>query len=55
VVAWFTPLYHLVNLMRELATGPAALAVLGNTLWLAVLTAALFPLPVVKMRQRLIA
>jgi len=55
VVAWFTPLYHLVNLMRELATGPEVLAVLGNTAWLAVLTVALFPLPVVKMRKRLIA
>jgi lipooligosaccharide transport system permease protein len=55
VVAWFTPLYHLVNLMRELATGPGAGAVAGNLAWLAALTLLLFPLPVVKMRQRLIA
>jgi len=55
LVAWFTPLYHLVNVMRELATGPDVLAVFGNSLWLAVVTASLFPLPVVKMRQRLIA
>jgi lipooligosaccharide transport system permease protein len=55
VVAWFTPLYHLVNLMRELATGPALGSVLGNGAWLAVLTLALFPLPVLKMRSRLIA
>jgi lipooligosaccharide transport system permease protein len=55
VVAWFTPLYHLVNLMRELATGPELWIVLGNGTWLAVLTLVLFPLPVIKMRQRLIA
>jgi lipooligosaccharide transport system permease protein len=55
VVAWFTPLYHLVNLMRELATGPDLASVLGNGVWLAVLTLLLFPLPVIKMRQRLIA
>jgi lipooligosaccharide transport system permease protein len=55
VVAWFTPLYHLVNIMRELATGPELVSVLGNGAWLAVLTLAIFPIPVIKMRQRLIA
>jgi lipooligosaccharide transport system permease protein len=55
VVAWFTPLYHLVNLMRELATGPALWSVVGNAAWLAVLTLAIYPLLVAKMRQRLIA
>jgi lipooligosaccharide transport system permease protein len=55
VVAWFTPLYHLVNLMRELATGPDALAILGNTTWLAVVTLAIFPIPVLRMRRRLVA
>jgi lipooligosaccharide transport system permease protein len=55
VVAWFTPLYHLVNLMRELATGPAFWSVVGNTTWLVTVTLLLFPVPVQKMRQRLIA
>jgi lipooligosaccharide transport system permease protein len=55
VVAWFTPLYHLVNLMRDLATGPELATVLGNAVWLAVLTVLLFPLPVEKMKERLIA
>jgi lipooligosaccharide transport system permease protein len=55
VVAWFTPLYHLVNLMRELATGPAFWSVVGNAAWLAVLTLAIYPLLTAKMRQRLIA
>jgi lipooligosaccharide transport system permease protein len=55
VVAWFTPLYHLVNLMRDLATGPGAATVAGDLAWLVTLTLLLFPLPVAKMRQRLIA
>src|SRR5919201_774712 len=38
VVAWFTPLSPLVNLMRELATGPDFLSVFGNAAWLTVVT-----------------
>src|SRR3954449_7116974 len=37
VAAWFTPLYHLVNITRGLALGPDALSILGNTAWLVVL------------------
>jgi lipooligosaccharide transport system permease protein len=55
VVAWCTPLYHLVAVCRELATGPDALAVLENAAWLAVLTALLFAVPVRAMRRRLVA
>jgi lipooligosaccharide transport system permease protein len=55
IVAWFTPLYHLVNLMRELATGPALGPVIGNAAWMIVLTAAIYPLLVTNMRKRLIA
>ncbi len=55
VVAWFTPLYHLVNLMRELATGPELASVAGNLAWLLGLTALLYPLAVVQMRRRLIS
>jgi lipooligosaccharide transport system permease protein len=55
IVAWFTPLYHLVNLMRELATGPDLWSVVGNATWLAVLTVAIYPLLATKMRSRLIA
>ena len=54
-IAWFTPLYHLVNLMRDLATGPEAIHVLSNAAWLAVLTLALYPPLAYKMRRRLIA
>jgi lipooligosaccharide transport system permease protein len=55
VVAWFTPLYHLVRITRGLILGPDAGSVLGNTLWLLVVTAALFVVPVVWMRRRLVA
>src|SRR3954453_8543152 len=55
VVAWFTPLYHLVQITRGLALGPEALSVLGNALWLLVLTSLLFVLPVRALRRRLVA
>jgi lipooligosaccharide transport system permease protein len=55
VVAWFTPLYHLVEITRGLVLGPDGLAVLGNALWLAVLTTALFVVPVRALRGRLVA
>jgi lipooligosaccharide transport system permease protein len=55
VVAWFTPLYHLVRITRGLILGPNALSVLGNTLWLLVVTSALFVVPVIYMRRRLVA
>jgi lipooligosaccharide transport system permease protein len=55
VLAWFTPLYHLVNLMRELATGPELGPVVGNAAWLTILTLAIYPLLTAKMRDRLIA
>ena len=55
VVAWFTPLYHLVEITRGMATGPDALAILGNAAWLAIVTAALFVVPVRAVRRRLVA
>jgi lipooligosaccharide transport system permease protein len=53
-VAWFTPLYHLVRITRGLVLGPDALSVAGNALWLLVLTAALFAIPVTALRRRLV-
>jgi lipooligosaccharide transport system permease protein len=55
VVAWFTPLYHLVEITRGLVLGPDALSVLGNAFWLLVLTSALFLIPVRALRRRLVA
>jgi len=53
-VAWFTPLYHLVNVTRSLILYPDLGSVLGNGAWLLVLTAALFFVPVRAMRRRLV-
>ena len=54
-IAWFTPLFHLVNVMRELATGPDLWAVVGNTAWLAVLTFLLYIPLASRMHKRLIS
>lgn len=55
VVAWFTPLYHLVRITRGLILGPDLTSVLGNAAWLILVTAALFAVPVIYMRRRLVA
>lgn len=52
-VAWFTPLYHAVNVCRELATGPSS-DVLVDIAWIFVFTGALALIPVQIMRRRLI-
>jgi lipooligosaccharide transport system permease protein len=55
ILAWFTPLYHLVEITRSLILDPAAGTVALNALWLLVLTLALFVVPVHGMRRRLVA
>jgi lipooligosaccharide transport system permease protein len=55
VVAWFTPLYHLVAIARDLATSPDALTVTANAGWLAAVTLVAFAVPVRAMRRRLVA
>ena len=52
-VAWFTPLYHAVNVCRELATGPSV-GVLVDVAWILVFTGVLALVPVQIMRRRLI-
>lgn len=54
VVAWFTPLYHLVEITRGMATGPDALQILIHTAWLALVSAALFVVPVRALRAKLV-
>jgi lipooligosaccharide transport system permease protein len=54
VVAWLTPLYHLVEITRGLATGPDGVQILIHTVWLAGVTALLFPIPVRALRARLV-
>jgi lipooligosaccharide transport system permease protein len=55
VAAWFTPLYHLVQITRGLCLHPDFWSVVGNAAWLVVLTALLFAVPVRAMRKRLVA
>ena len=55
VVAWFSPLYHLVEITRGLATGPELWSVVGNAAWLALVSALLFTVPVRALRKKLVA
>jgi lipooligosaccharide transport system permease protein len=55
IVAWFTPLYHLVAIARDLATSPDAPTVAANAAWLGVVTLVAFAVPVQGMRRRLVA
>jgi lipooligosaccharide transport system permease protein len=55
VVAWFTPLYHLVEITRGMATGPEGVQILIHTAWLVVASALLFTIPVRAVRARLVA
>jgi lipooligosaccharide transport system permease protein len=54
VVAWFTPLYHLVEVTRGLADGPEPI-VLAHLAVLLAISAALFVIPVRAVRRRLVA
>jgi len=55
VVAWITPLYHLVEITRGLATGPEALQIAIHSGWLLAVSAALFTVPVRALRVKLLA
>jgi lipooligosaccharide transport system permease protein len=54
VVAWFTPLYHLVEVTRGLATGPGPIVLVHLAVLLAI-SVALFAIPVRAVRRRLVA
>jgi hypothetical protein len=54
-VAWSTPLFHMVEITRGLATGPDAFEIFVHTAWLVVVSAALFYVPVRALRSRLVA
>jgi lipooligosaccharide transport system permease protein len=53
-VTWFAPLSHVVSLCRALTLGTLEARHLADLAWIVVVTAALFPLPLVLMRRRLI-
>lgn len=54
VVAWLTPLYHLVQVTRGLADGPHPIVLLHLAILL-VISLALFAVPVLAVRRRLVA
>ncbi len=54
IAAWFTPLSHVVNLSRALALGTVEARHATDLAWILTVTVAMFPLPVVLMRRRLI-
>lgn len=53
-LAWFTPLYHIVVICRNLVLGRLNESVLISTLWVAVLSIILFLIPIALMKKRLI-
>ncbi|MDA8099550.1 MAG: ABC transporter permease [Nitrospiraceae bacterium] len=52
-LAWFTPLYHLVNICRSFSAGHVT-PVLGSIAWITIVAAALAPVPFRLMRRRVI-
>jgi lipooligosaccharide transport system permease protein len=54
VIAWFTPLYHSVEISRAMANGPGPMVVV-HAAWLVVVSVALFVVPVRAVRRRLVA
>ena len=54
VAAWFTPLYHLVQVTRGLADGPGPIVLVHLGILLAI-SVALFAIPVRAVRRRLVA
>lgn len=50
-LAWFSPLYHVVNLTRGLATGNAGWLLAGDFLWLFTATIFLLPVPLFLLRR----
>jgi len=55
IIAFLSPLHHLVEITRGMILGPELLSVLGHSAWLAVVTSLLFLVPARAMRRRLVA
>jgi lipooligosaccharide transport system permease protein len=54
VAAWFTPLFHLVEVTRGLANGPETIVLVHLGILLAI-SVVLFAIPVRAVRRRLVA
>jgi len=50
-IAWFSPLYHVVNLTRGLAAGNAGWPLAGDFIWLLAATVILLPVPLFLLRR----
>lgn len=53
-IAWFSPLYHLVNVSRGLVTGNIGAYMMGDIAWLLILTLLIIPVPVFLLRRLVI-
>lgn len=53
-IAWFTPLFHCVRLMRGLAQGPLELEHAVSAVWILALSAVLFVIVPRRMRKRMV-
>jgi lipooligosaccharide transport system permease protein len=53
-IAWFTPLFHAVRLMRALAQGPLELSHLGSAIWMLTVIAVLLWVVPRRMRARMV-
>ncbi len=53
-LAWFTPLYHAVEVVRSLILGNITWSLVGNLAWLAVLVLLMIRIPLVMVKNRLI-
>lgn len=54
-IAWFSPLYHLVEVVRALALGVADAALWGHVAWMLLLTLLLWGIPAWVLRRRLMS
>lgn len=53
-IAWFSPLYHLVNIARGLVTGNIGAYMAGDIAWMLVVTLLVLPAPVFLLRRLII-
>lgn len=53
-LAWFSPLYHLVNLTRGLVTGNVGINLAGDLLWIITVALLLIPAPIYLLRRLII-
>ncbi len=53
-LAWFTPLYHIVIVCRNLVLGRLNESVLVSTVWVIVVSVVIFLVPIALMKRRLI-